>query len=347
MSKQANPAIIGGFVLGALLLFVGALIVLGSGALLRERIEVVTFFPGSVQGLNTGTQVHFQGVPIGQVTKISLDYLPGVNSFRIPVRYDVWPQNVDVMSGRARQDARSVIRKLVKERGLRARLESISLVTGQYVVTLSLNPRLPPPAETRDYQGAIQVPAIEATRDRVEELITNLPLNDLVDQTTGTLTAIHQLFASGQLDQAVSSLDQTLTQSRLMLQTLNQDLPPLLNTLQQLLTHYDELAVAAHEQLAAIAPAVQQAATNTAQLSTRLEQDWGPLSRSARSALDQASHTLATVDQLVARDSPTRYQLDQLLREGTQAVRSIRTLAEYLERHPEALLNGKPDAGSR
>ena len=53
---------------------------------------MVTYFPGSVQGLAVGAQVQFQGVEIGQVTGIRVNYVPGENGFRIPVAYDIWPE---------------------------------------------------------------------------------------------------------------------------------------------------------------------------------------------------------------------------------------------------------------
>jgi paraquat-inducible protein B len=344
MSKQANPAVIGGFVLGALVLFVGALIVFGSGALLRERVALMTFFPGSVQGLNVGAQVQFQGVPIGQVTGIGLDYLPETNNFRVSVSYDIWPQNVEVLGGAGQTAPRTVIRKLVEDKGLRARMQSVSLVTGQYVVSLSLNPHLQAIASTQDHQGAIQIPAIEATRDQFEDLLTTLPLNDLVAQATGTLDAIHHLFASGKLEKSMDSLDDTLSEAHLTLQTLNRNLQPLLTELRQLLTNTNELSLSARAQLDHIAPAMTRAAENTATLTADLQREWTPLAASARAALTQGTKTLTTLDSLVASDSPTRYQLDQLLRETTAAARSVRALADYLERHPEALLSGKAGA---
>ena len=41
---------------------------------------MVTYFPGSVQGLSVGAQVQFQGVPIGQVTDIGLDFARALRS---------------------------------------------------------------------------------------------------------------------------------------------------------------------------------------------------------------------------------------------------------------------------
>ena len=164
MSREANPTVIGGFVLGAVALVVAGILVFSSGSWFRERIYLVTYFPGSVQGLSVGAQVQFQGVPIGQVVEIGLDYVADRDSFRIPVRYEVWPKTIHVMGDLEVSDPRDLLRRLVDERGLRAQLESVSFVTGQYLVTLSMNPSLPARSYKRSEDGTIRVPAIAATR---------------------------------------------------------------------------------------------------------------------------------------------------------------------------------------
>ncbi|NOR41434.1 MAG: mammalian cell entry protein, partial [Gammaproteobacteria bacterium] len=55
----------------------------------------------------------------------------------------------------------------------------------------------------------------------------------------------------------------------------------------------------------------------------------------------QADETLKTVDAMFAADAPLPQELQQALQELTEAARSLRVLADYLERHPEALLKGK------
>ena len=49
-----------------------AIIVLGSGKLFRDTVEYISWFEGSVNGLNPGAPVKFMGVRIGQVTAIRL-----------------------------------------------------------------------------------------------------------------------------------------------------------------------------------------------------------------------------------------------------------------------------------
>jgi paraquat-inducible protein B len=55
----------------------------------------------------------------------------------------------------------------------------------------------------------------------------------------------------------------------------------------------------------------------------------------------QADETLKSVDGMIAKDSPMSQELQTTLRELSEAARSLRVLADYLERHPEALLRGK------
>jgi paraquat-inducible protein B len=58
-------------------------------------------------------------------------------------------------------------------------------------------------------------------------------------------------------------------------------------------------------------------------------------------AIVQADGTLKSIDTLFAKDSPLTQELQDTLRELSDAARSLRVLADYLERHPEALLRGK------
>jgi paraquat-inducible protein B len=61
--------------------------------------------------------------------------------------------------------------------------------------------------------------------------------------------------------------------------------------------------------------------------------------------LEKAQATLASIDDITAPGSPVRYELVNALKEMGAAMRSMRVLADYLERHPEALLQGKGGPG--
>lgn len=62
---------------------------------------------------------------------------------------------------------------------------------------------------------------------------------------------------------------------------------------------------------------------------------------SARGALDSGRATLDSANQLIQPDSVLDSELGNTLQEVSRAARSLRVLADYLERHPEALIRGK------
>lgn len=57
--------------------------------------------------------------------------------------------------------------------------------------------------------------------------------------------------------------------------------------------------------------------------------------------LDQTQKTLSAVEQTIQSDSSTQRDLQDVFEELSKAARSIRIMADYLERHPEALIHGK------
>ncbi|MFO1154930.1 MAG: MlaD family protein [Rhodospirillales bacterium] len=62
----------------------------------------------------------------------------------------------------------------------------------------------------------------------------------------------------------------------------------------------------------------------------------------ARSTLATADATIGGAGELIGTDSALRYDLAQMLKELTMAARSMRVLADFLERNPNALIMGKP-----
>jgi paraquat-inducible protein B len=61
----------------------------------------------------------------------------------------------------------------------------------------------------------------------------------------------------------------------------------------------------------------------------------------AQATLAQAQKTLATLEKTLRADSPAQQELRQALEEFTRMSRTLRDLADTLERHPEAIIKGK------
>ena len=122
------------------LVVVGVLL-LGGAKWLTEKRTFVAYFEGSVKGLNIGAPVEFQGVKVGSVTDIQLQFLTAEHEFRIPVFIQIEPGKMTQV-GRHIECNGQLLEPLV-ERGLRAQLEMQSLVTGQLIVQLGFYPNTP------------------------------------------------------------------------------------------------------------------------------------------------------------------------------------------------------------
>jgi paraquat-inducible protein B len=112
-------------------------------------------------------------------------------------------------------------------------------------------------------------------------------------------------------------------------------LPALVDDLRQTVEGIDALVTSPDTK--GMIAALNQTAVRLDALIGTLDQRVGPF-------LVQAQSTLAAADGLVGANSQVRYDLNAVLRELTGAARAIRVFADYLERHPEALLRGKAGA---
>ena len=72
----------------------------------------------------------------------------------------------------------------------------------------------------------------------------------------------------------------------------------------------------------------------------RLDKDVAP---AARVALEEAGRTFSTAERTFKSDAPLQQDLRDTLRDVSRAAQAMRVLADYLERHPEALLRGKKE----
>src|SRR5262245_31621951 len=137
MSRRANPAAIGAFVVGALALVVVGLVVWGGVNLFQRPLKVVMYFDESVNGLAVGAPVSYRGVKLGTVTAIRAE----VGTTRIAVFAELDPSSLAKQPGRF--DAREALARAIRN-GLRAQLGLQSIVTGQLFVSLVILPDTEP-----------------------------------------------------------------------------------------------------------------------------------------------------------------------------------------------------------
>jgi paraquat-inducible protein B len=255
----------------------------------RPITEVITYtlkFTDTVRGLSIGAPVEYRGIRVGTVKNIMLGEDPVTEGVVSPVVIiGIEPQRTmgyrDVddsevtrrVAEKIEADPQQRIESLVKK-GLRARLQTGSLVTGQLFVDLDIFPDAEPATVI---EGGLY-PEIPTVPSSLQGMIANV--NRILDKVEK------------------SDLEGTLTN---------------LNALM----------------------------VSTSSLVAALEREAPGLVKDLDKTLQAANDTLATLQASASSDGKIGNQLQDALREIGAAARSIRVMAEYLERHPEAMLKGK------
>ena len=98
----------------------------------------------------------------------------------------------------------------------------------------------------------------------------------------------------------------------------------------------DQIGADLHQTLRQLQQTLQSADT----LAKRLDAEVMP---EARATLEEARRTLDTVERTLKSDAPLQQDAREALRELSRTAQALRLLADYLERHPEALIRGKKE----
>lgn len=121
--------------------------------------------------------------------------------------------------------------------------------------------------------------------------------------------------------------------------TTSGDLTAVLQNLQNVLKNIDRAT--SGPQLGHALQSLDDTLTRLDKVTHDIEPDIKSLIKSLRDTADSAQNTLNTVQGLMGNTAPAGTDLPRLMRELTEAARTVRGLADYLDRHPEALLRGR------
>ena len=189
------------------------------------------YFPGSVSGLGPGSPVTFQGLRVGHVTGLDLEYDAASDALRVPVRFEVEPERVaDVRLAEGRGPVANT--RLLVERGLRAKLESANLLTGQMQVALEMVADAEP-AELRVEGDVLVLPTVPGQfagiTDTVNQLLAKLdklPFEQIGQSVNDTLKGVDGLVNGPELKQSLVALQATLASVQDLAKQLDQGLAP-------------------------------------------------------------------------------------------------------------------------
>jgi paraquat-inducible protein B len=357
--QRANPKLIGGFVLGAVALVVIGVLLLGGAKFLTEKRTFVAYFEGSVKGLNVGAPVEFQGVRVGSVTDIQLQFLTEDMELRIPVFLQFEPGKISQVG--AHLDAQRRLLKPLVERGLRAQLEMQSIVTGQLIVQLGFHPDTP-----IRLVGDGKIPEVPTVPTAMQELTQNvthaltelrqLPIPELVGQLAETAQGLNTIIHSPDVNNLIQRLSATVQVAEQSLQRIDaqtgqvaERLNGTLDATTALLRDGQQLVRRVDTQVGPMSNGIQKTLDvfrttmqDSQQLLRHVDARVTPMADNLMETSTRLRATITRMQQVVDGDVVRVLQdTNKTLQEFSGTARSFRLLADYLERNPDSLVYGK------
>lgn len=323
MSMRANPTAIGLFLIGAIVLTVLGVSVLASTGWLTDRSTFVSYFAESVNGLEVGAPVKFQGVPIGSVTDLLIRIDQADKTFEVQVQYDINLSRLTSQTGEFVDLTNPAVRRRQIDDGLRAQLQMESIVTGQLYVELTYRSD-PDPPELAEHRS--EFPEIPTTPSllaafgtqagsligevfqilfRVNEMLEEVDMQGLNESVVASAESIQRLAESGEIETAFGEVPAMSAQ-------FNRTMA--------------EMQLVAEKLGAAVEPLQANLDTTNAELVLTLQ--------SMRQAVEDTQGFLTT-------DSGVGYRMQEALSSLQEAADALRLLALSLERNPDMLLRGK------
>jgi paraquat-inducible protein B len=345
MGKQASRTVIGAFVVGAIALAVAGVLVFGSGKLLSKQARFVMFFDGSLKGLQVGAPVVMQGVKIGQVTDIYVMADPATLEFYNPVFVEIDPGKIRVAghettTWKMRKEEYSDYQALVKK-GMKAQLVLQSYVTGQLWIGLDLYPDKPVRLVGM-IKDVPEIPTIPPTLEELEKTIGELPVKQIVWKLDNVITGIDRLVNSPELQRTVVNLEKATGDIDRLVKRVDSQVEPLSSDVRRTLEEANKTLASAQGALAQTEKTLAFKEGVPGQIAENLLATL----TSARIALDESRKALVAVQDFTSQSAYLGYEADSTLEQVKSLSRSMRSLTDYLDRHPESLIRGKsPDEG--
>jgi paraquat-inducible protein B len=323
MSIRANPTAIGAFLIGAVVLLVAGTATLASTAWFEKRSTFISFFEESVNGLEKGAPVKFQGVPVGNVTEILIQIDERDKTFQVPVQYEIDLTRLTTQLGTfVNLEDGAVLRQQIAD-GLRAQLQMESIVTGQLYIELSYRPGAAP-AE------------LETMRTAWPEIPTTPSLLAALGTGAGSLVAdiLRVLY---QINEMLEDIDMPQINAAVMASA---------EAVERLV---DSPAIhAALDQVPGMTAQINQTMADVGRLAERASAVIDPLqlqiegtATEMTAALQALRGTLEESQGLLSTDSGIGYGLQETLASLRDAADALTLLVNSLEQNPDMLVRGR------
>jgi paraquat-inducible protein B len=346
MDRQASKMLIGGFVVGAVVLAVAGVLIFGGGEFIKKTQSFVCFFQGSVKGLNPGAAVLFRGVKVGSVKSISLEADTENMVIYIPVIIEIDLDSIHIIRGVRKEDTISNLPLLI-EKGLRAQLIMSSFLTGQLVIELEFFEDAPVNLVDLETEYP-EIPTLPSTIEMIFDKLKDLNLGHVVEKILSAVEALEKALVSSEIPEILQGLKRTVEDVDALVKRIDNRIDPTFNGIDDTVKGYGDLARHVDAKVDPLVSDLESTVKDARKLVQTADRGVEKLVatadgslKEASDALKQAEEALTAVKGTFEKDSPVVYQLDETLKEINAMARAFKSLASFLERHPEALLRGK------
>ena len=328
MKTKLSPAVVGMFILGALLLAVVAFLSFGGTNFFAKPARFVVYFSESAAGLDPGAGVKINGVRMGRVAAVNVRYDAATKKSRVQTICEIDRNVLTDSTGHEIDLTSSTELQGLIDRGLRARL-TLTGITGLLFVEL-------------DFEDPAQYPAGPGRGSEPYPVVPSIP-SSIAELQAGIIEIVGKL----------KSVD---------FKGLANDLRGLIATTNQKVGEFDVKGLAERVGRAADAvekiasdPAVRELGKNlnaaiadTRAVLAHLDAQVGPAGADLRATLAQAQTALQslnaaaqTTQRFVQSQSGLGDEATHALQQVSAAADAVERLADLIERNPNALVVGK------
>ncbi len=284
---------------------------------------------------------------VGTVSDIALEFNLRDMVALIPVYMEFQPERIGFLNGDIEQ---TTLLQQLQERGMRARLTTLSFVTGQLMVELDFFPGTDGKLVGAD-PTVPEIATIKSGFEQVKETLEKLPLQDMAATALKVLQHLDTILGSPEIRETLVAAAQSATEARQMMAEIRAEIGPLAGKARETAELSAETMASAKMAIETLQKDLQATLAGVRTVTQSADRELGAISTSTRATLKTAEATLkqaetllVSLNGLVAPNSAQRYDIDQTLRNLASASRSLKQFAEQLERNPNALVLGKKDA---
>jgi len=319
MSRKANYFKIGVFVIIGFIIIVAGVVIFGAGKFFREKVRIETYFDQSVQGLEVGAPLKFQGVQIGNVSEIAFVFNYYKTEYNyVLVKAEIYPDMVGPRLTRGKilneMERKELIKGMI-EKGLRLELASQG-VTGLAFLNMSyLDPKRYPQLKIDWEPDYLYIPSAPGTITLITQAIENL---------TQTIQTIDIKGMADKVDQLLTTTNRVVEDAQVA--EVSQDIRKLVASLEK-----------------------NSKNLNSILESREVEQSLRDLSEAAENlntASKEFPETVAELNRSLLKltrfTSSQRQQLDLILEDIRQTSENLRELMDTAKRYPSWVLFGNP-----